>query len=149
MRFFALFLFPFRSADDRMSVLIRIDIRTVEVVGCWRSDEIIWACSEWLTVSCLSVTTVKVPLSKLLNPRLLSLQYVWPYGTLRLGNTNRNCNQCSPDVAILVHWLRPQSYIRWHLLHLFLICSFVCLSSNNVFFQQKNNSISWDVFTFR
>lgn len=48
--------------------------QTCRVVGCWRSDEITWACSQWLTVSSLSVTTVKVSLSKLVNPRLLLIQ---------------------------------------------------------------------------
>lgn len=53
-------------------MLIKPDIRNVEVVSCWRSDEIIWACSEWLTVSFLAVTTVRVPLSKL---TVLTLQH--------------------------------------------------------------------------
>lgn len=41
------------------------DIRNVGTVRRWRSDEIIWACREWLTVRFRFVKAVKVPLSKL------------------------------------------------------------------------------------
>lgn len=113
----------YSMAVDRMSMLIRIDIRNVE--GCWRSNEIIWACSELLTVSFLSVATVKVPLSKLQNPHLFSLQWFEPVW-VTLTATTVTAWLVSCNKSTFLHWPRRQFYMRRVLLHLFGICSFIC-----------------------
>lgn len=41
----------YRPLRDGNNPSIRTDIRKVGVVGSWRSDEIIWVCNGWLTVS--------------------------------------------------------------------------------------------------